>query len=381
MSDYGKRIRQVSGDQEKTLRDTDRLLREIGSCTVELPPEKLPLEELPAEIDTLINRYREIRDSLESASAAIERMMHIDARQSAIKQTMKNLQSERDDLGRGLAGVYEQIGAVAFRLFRESPLVDAGFSSAFEGLARHQDEIRAIENKKKQLDRSGDSGEKRPILERVRATGKDLFLKKKLSVRENRLPRLLQSAGEQLAQSDFIDRVDDAELNRVAEPLRSVQRRWGEIDRELEDLTHESGRLVKEFNDLSDGHGLSRARNAQEKEIAREREQMDAVFLEIGRIIERERPRGFEEYLERLDKLRQEATTHESTLARLKAGRQLETTLSELKTCRNQQDKTANEIKELQNRQKKLKDEEKVLASRIEELEAERGDPTELFES
>ena len=233
MSDYGKRIRQVTGDHEKTLLDTERLLKEIGSCTVELPREKLPAEGLPEEITSLIDQYRTIRDSMESASASIERMMNIDTRQSVIKQTMKNLQSERDDLGRGLAGVYEQIGAVAFRLFRESPLLDSGYSSAFEGLARHQDEIRGIETKKRELDRGDDSDEKRPILERIRARGKDLLLRKKLSVRENRLPRLLQAAGEQLAQSDFIDRMDNVELNRVAEPLRSVQRRWSEIDQEL----------------------------------------------------------------------------------------------------------------------------------------------------
>ena len=374
MSDYGKPIRNVTEERERILSRIDRTLKDLGSRTVELPEEKLP----PATTEH-VKQYREIRDAIENASSAIERMMDIDQRESDIKQKMKDLRSEREDLGRGLSGVYEQIGAVAFRLYQESPLIDAGYSSAFEALARYQDDVRTIENRLNQLQRNRESGKKPGILDRVKKGSKDAYLRNRLNVQENRLPRLLQITGEQLAQGDFISQVDDEELNRATEPLRSVKKRWDEIDQELQELTQESGRLVEEFNDLSGGHGLRRARSERESDIARLREELNTLFHTIGTIVEDNRTEEFAETLKDLTKLRQEVARQDELLARLHAGRQIESVSRDLNSCRRQQDRAKKDIEELQNQLSRLHEEESALEAQLQQLESERGDPEELL--
>ncbi|TVR73031.1 MAG: hypothetical protein EA427_02630 [Spirochaetaceae bacterium] len=375
MSEYTKQIRRVSEERTQTQEELNQVLQELGSRTVETARD----EKIPG-LEKLLREHDEIRDGLSQAGSAIERMVDIDVREREIQQTMKNLRAERDDLGRGLSGVYEQIGAVAFRLFRESPLVDAGYSSAFEALARYQDEVRAIENKLDQINRQNQESNKPGILERIRTSGKDAYLRNRRNARENRLPRLLQSTGEQLAQGDFIKQVDDDELNRVSEPLRQVRRRWEEIDQQLQDLAQESGRLVEEFNDISGGQGLKRARGEREADIARLQEQRDNVLLQIGMVAEEKRSPQFSEILDKLDNLRSKLATLDSILARLHAGMQAETVARDLKICRKEQDKTEKDIEVLQEQLRKLQEEESALQAQLNQLETERGDPMELLE-
>lgn len=375
MSEYTKQIRRVTEQREQTVQRINGALTELGSRLAEQDRQ----QQLHG-FENLFQEYSETRQALSQAGEAIERMLDIDNRENQIKQSMKELRTERDDLGKGLSGVYEQIGAAAFRLYRESPLVDAGHSGAFEELARYQDEVRSIENKLNQLNRPSDEGSKPGILERIRATGTDAYLRNRRNARENRLPRLLQSTGEQLAQSGFIDQVNDDELNRVAEPLRKVISRWEEIDQELKDLAHESGRLVEEFNDLSGGHGLRKARAVRESEISRLQEQLDGVCLQIGMKAEEDQLDHFPEILQRLVLLRQETAEQDTLLARLHAGQQAETVAKDLKLCRKQQTKTEEEIRDLQDRLGKLQEEESALQAQLQQLETERGDPSELLE-
>lgn len=376
MADYGKEIRATNDRRAKVNASIASVLKDLGSRAVDVPPENQP-----EGMEDLVREYEKTRDILETASSAIERMMDIDTRQNEIKQAMKTLRTEREELGQGLSGVYEQIGAVAFRLFKESPLIDAGYSSAFEALARYQDEIRTLENKLKQLNQGHEDHSKRGILKRLRTSGKDMYLRNRKNARENRLPGLLQTTGEQLAQGDFITQVNDEELNRVSEPLRVVKQRWDEIDAELQQLADESGRLVEEFNSLSGGRGFHRARGERETEIADAREKMNDTFLTIGKIVEEQRPEEFSETIEYLEKLRRQVAECDTRLARLHAGRQMEVVSRELDSCRKQQEKTHTEIAELKERLRKLKEEESALESQLQQLESERGDPAELFET
>lgn len=376
MSEYTRRIRRFTEERAQTQDQVDQALRELGTRTV----DELREEQLPG-LDQLLAEHDEIREGMSLAGSAIQRMTDIDERENEIRQTMKKLRSEREELGRGLSGVYEQIGAVAFRLYRESPLVDAGYSSAFEALARYQDEVRAIENKISRLNRDGEDQTKPGFLERLKSGSRDYYLRNRKNARENRLPRLLQSTGEQLAQGDFISQVDDEELNRVSEPLRQVHRRWDEIDQELQDLSRESGRLVEEFNDLSGGQGLKRARGDREADITRLREQLDSVLLQIGLIAEGQNPPPLKDDLDKLASLRKALSEQDTLLARLHAGQQAEYVMRDLGACTREQEKRTREIEELQEQLRKLQDEESALRAQLKQLETERGDPAELLEN
>lgn len=376
MKDYQKRIRHLTQEQTRTLQGLEQAHQEAGLYAVDLPQQ-----ERPPQVDSLVEEYQAVRQKIETASTAIDRMMHIDARQEEIKRKLKSLQEERDTLNKRLSGVYEQIGAVAFRLFKESSLIDAGYSSIFETLASYHDEIQNLESRINSLGSRETSEEKAPLLEKIKTRGKTLYFRNRKNVRENRLPDLLQTTGEQLAQGDFIEQVNDEELNRVSEPLMAARARWKEIDRERQELTRESGQLVEEFNALSANRALDRARGEREEDILRAREELTTLSAAIGAIVEKESLPGFESHLQRIGEFRQEISHQESILKRLQAGQELESVEKELAHCRRHQEKTRNEIADLEERLRQLAGQEEALVLQERQLSSERGDPAELFPS
>ncbi|SIP96717.1 hypothetical protein SAMN05920897_10219 [Alkalispirochaeta americana] len=374
MRDYAKRIRQLTKEQGNTLKGLEQAHREAGVHAVDLPEG-----ERPSSTVSLIEEYLAVRKKIETASTAIDRMMHIDARQEEIKQKLKALQDERDSMNVRLSGVYEQIGAVAFRLFKESSLIDAGYSSIFETLVSYHDEIQNLESKISALGTQENPETKAPLLGKIKTKSKSLYLRNRKNVRENRLPELLKTAGEQLAQGDFIEQVGDEELNRVSEPLLTARTRWQEIDRERQELTLESGRLVEEFNALSDNRGLDRARGEREEEISRAREELSKISAAIGMIIEEETPEGFADCIGQIRNFREEISRQESLLKRLQAGQELETVERNLASCHKHQEKTRNEIADLEEQLRQLNSQEESLRQQEQQLSAERGNPEELF--
>lgn len=247
MPDYLKRIQELNDVLVETERGVERLRRELGTKVA-----RLKKADKPEGIEDLLAEHKALTQTIDEAGNAIERMSGIDARQTEIREEMKQLQEEHDQLDKGLDPIYEQIGAVAFRLFREHPLVDASYSGAFEDLARYHDQIRSIDTELEQIG-AGNEGSNRKLLEKVGLKSREFLLRNRRSIKENQLPRLLVKAGRELVDGDFVDAMGDEELNRVSQPYRDVRARQADIRASLDELSGESGRLVDEFNAVSGG--------------------------------------------------------------------------------------------------------------------------------
>ena len=374
MADYSKRIRELTIVRSQTIQECNDLRLSIGATVVELDES-----ERPADVEELVRRYQEATERAASASNAIERMIQIDDRQSDIRTNMKALQKERDELSKGLDSVYEQIGGVAFRLFREHPLVDKSYSAAFESLARYQDDIRSIEARLEQLN-AADQGASRSALERIGMRGRGIFLRNRRTVRENQLPRLLQEAGRALTEGDFIERVSDPELNRVSEPIREVDRRRGEIDAELAELKEESGRLVAEFNTLTEGEKTTRAREQLQKEIDEAKTLLNSVLLSLGRAAEHDPTAALSQKLDTLATSESRRAHFDTLIERLQAGQRSQILSSELNENERRRETTSAEIGRLQARLADLEEEAERKRAEQRHLLEVRGDESELFD-
>ncbi len=374
MADYGKRIRELTIVRSQTIQECNDLRLSIGAKVVELNES-----ERPSGVEELVRRYREATERAESASNAIERMIQIDDRQSDIRTNMKAFQKERDELSKGLDSVYEQIGGVAFRLFREHPLVDTSYSSAFENLARYQDDIRSIEARLEQLN-VADHGSSRSVLERIGTRGRSIFLRNRRTVRENQLPRLLQETGRKLTDGDFIEQVSDPELTRVSEPIREADRRRDEIDAELARLKEESGRLVEEFNTLTEGEKTTRAREHWQKEIDEAKTLLNSTLLSLGRAAEHDPTEALSQELDTLATSESRRAHFDALIERLQAGLRSQILSSELKENERRHEATSAEIDRLKARLAALKDEAKKKSAEQQHLIEVRGDESELFD-
>lgn len=374
MPDYAKRIAELTIVLHEAEHGIERLRKELGTKVV-----RLKKADRPNGADALFEKHRSLTQQIDAAGDAIERMAAIDTREREIRQEMRDLRTEHENLSKDLDPVFEQIGAVAFRLFREHPLVDASYSTAFESLARYYDQVRSIDTELEQVG-AGDDGGNRRFLEKIGLRGREFVLRNRRSIKDNQLPKLLTTTGRTLAEGDFIDAMDDEELNRVSQPLRDVRERQGAIEERLDELSKESGQLVDEFNAMSGGRKLPSARRERESEIDGARAALNEVLTELGRIAEES---GIESLAEEIEGVRQEearAAHFRTVIARLEAGREVIRVQREIDTLVARQEKTAGQIRELESQIASLKDEQRERKAELEQYRVERGDESELFE-
>lgn len=374
MPDYLKRIQELNDVLVETERGVERLRRELGTKVA-----RLKKADKPEGIEDLLAEHKALTQTIDEAGNAIERMSGIDARQTEIREEMKQLQEEHDQLDKGLDPIYEQIGAVAFRLFREHPLVDASYSGAFEDLARYHDQIRSIDTELEQIG-AGNEGSNRKLLEKVGLKSREFLLRNRRSIKENQLPRLLVKAGRELVDGDFVDAMGDEELNRVSQPYRDVRARQADIRASLDELSGESGRLVDEFNAVSGGRKLASARRRREEEIETSRTRLNEVLAAIGRVAEDAEVEALSDEVEAIRQEESRAAHFRTLIARLEAGREVLRVQKELDTLVARQEKAAGQIRELERQIESLEQEQKARKAELAQYRSERGDESELFE-
>jgi hypothetical protein len=368
MYDYQKRIAELEDVRRRAETDCSHQRRLLGQRMLDLPAASRPPEAEP-----LVQRWHDTSRHVEEAGSAIERMVAIDDRQAAIRGSMKELQKERDALYANTDAVYEQVGAVAFRLFREHPLIDASYSAAFAGLARYQDQMRSIDAG---LDRvhAEPQGTRRRLLDRIGVGSRKLILQNRKNVREGQLPRLLQEAGKELAETDFIDQMDDDELRTVSEPLRAIAARREAIDAELAGLREESGALLAEFNRLSDGKKLPRAQKDRESEIDAARAQLDQILTQLGTVAVEAAPDELSDGVSALQACGERVDHYAALIERLRAGERVIALDREITGV-------DAEISGIEGKLAELKAQRKHLEKERSQAEKARGAETDLFDN
>ncbi|MDA3949708.1 MAG: hypothetical protein PF508_10840 [Spirochaeta sp.] len=376
MYDYNARIREISDVRHASQLECERLRRIIGRHFVEHASED------DVEAAPLVAESRQLSDQIEKSSSALERMIRIDERQTEIRMKMKALQKELEHIesGRGLEGAYEQVGAAAFRLFREHPLVDATYSSAFAELARYQDELRRIETRigQVQTDPNNAAGS---VFNRMSKRGRGFMLRKRRTVKENQLPGMLQRLGRDLASTDFFDAMEDAELTAAAEPLREAEHRKSALRAEIAALTEESRNLLDEFNTLAGGNRLSRAQQRHEEEIATARNELNDVLLRLGSVAEKRDGQDVSDELERLQNEEARKDHFDAVLARLEAGRLAIALQAEIDADERRRTQLEEEIAKLDARKEQVATDAAAKETERKNLLTKRGDETDLFDS
>jgi len=257
---------------DSQLRD---LYREIGLLVVQNQADA------DASLTPLLDRYTGIQSEIARNADEIELIAKIETRRLEITDRQKLIRTKQQEIIAEIQPVYEEIGQTGFTLFREHPLIDAGYSAIFQKLAQYYDEISRISSQQDQV-RSGI--ESSNIFGKAVLQGKKLLLHSQKTGKQSRLPTLLIEAGQRLVATGFIAQIDDPKLNEVSEPLVVAQKRIAELDDEFETLSEETGRLDSEMEELTKGKRIAKAKQERETAISNLQSTLVEHVQEIGKI-------------------------------------------------------------------------------------------------
>ena len=374
MPNYDRRMHEIARVRSAVYQECERARRELGRSIVAADRASWPESVVPR-----IREYQALQETIETRAAACEQAAGIAEEQRSLATEVRTLHGARKRSEHDARRSYARIGEVAFRLFREHPLLDATYTDAFEQLARYHDELRRLEQSAEHTAvPEGSRG--RGILDRIANRGRDVLVRNRLAAKRAQLPRLLEDAGARLAQGAFIDQVDDTDLNDAAVPVRTQREKQREIDARLGEIEDRQAVLDQQLSVLIGTTPLQRARKAIEQEINTAKARANDLLLEIGRAAEHEQTATFAEARSFLSDCEQRRRSFDELMARLQAGKHAELLTVEIEDIEHRREILSARIKELQNEVKSLKTIAKERGTEREQHVARRGDETELFD-
>ena len=374
MPNYDRRMHEIARVRSAVYQECERARRELGRSIVAADRASWPESVVPR-----IREYQALQETIETRAAACEQAAGIAEEQRSLATEVRTLHGARKRSEHDARRSYARIGEVAFRLFREHPLLDATYTDAFEQLARYHDELRRLEQSAEHTAvPEGSRG--RGILDRIANRGRDVLVRNRLAAKRAQLPRLLEDAGARLAQGAFIDQVDDTDLNDAAVPVRTQREKQREIDARLGEIEDRQAVLDQQLSVLIGTTPLQRARKAIEQEINTAKARANDLLLEIGRAAEHEQTATFAEARSFLSDCEQRRRSFDELMARLQAGKHAELLTVEIEDIEHRRESLSARIKELQNEVKSLKTIAKERGTEREQHVARRGDETELFD-
>ncbi len=255
--------REIQTDRQNIAKD----YQGIGESVYADPPSDVKPEPVVGEIADRLEK-------IDANNKNIRRIEEIAARLAAIDEELQADKRGIRELEEGLGPVYEQVGTVAFRVYKENPFIDQEYVTVFSDMVNNQEEIRDAENELAEIEAGL---EQKPFLERVVLKGKVLLLKSRRSSRESALPRLARRAGEQICAGNFIESVDDPALNEAAGPCLDVKSRVNEIEERDLALREEAETLTVELETL----GAEKRYSRRVSEIRRENENLEQALADL----------------------------------------------------------------------------------------------------
>lgn len=371
MPEYERRIREIRAVHDEARADLESALRVAGAACAQLDAA-----DRPATTAALVDRVVELNEYVRATGEEVQRLLELDARQRELRDRLRTLQDERDHLRLGLEPTYQRIGEAGYRLFRERPISDPAFVDVFDRLAAHHDRLkslgRELETRRREL---GDDSGVRTLIPRARLAS----MRRKHAALERQLTRLYQDAGRDLVRQGFGDRIDNEAFTATFDPLREVEQRETEIDREIARLAEESGNLVTAFNAIAGEQKLARARAAREAGISEARRDLNDVLQSLGEMVETDTPLQLREQAEAIDAARRRANHFETLLHRLEAGRQVVELDRDLDRVSARLEDVTSQVATLQARLKELQTTRERTQRERDRLLEERGEERELF--
>ena len=274
MSQFGERAQALHEHQDSLRAELHAVLADAGSHLLEKPAQSPG-----TDLAQIREREREVTEQVRAVEAARARIGEIQDRLLAAKEQGSEIQSEIRRLSENMDPIYEEIGRLAFEVYRGNPLVDQEYADIFSALVEVNSELSGIEAA------IGDQEallEAKPFLEKMVIRGRIALLKNRRVTREGSFRRLVRSAGRDIMGTAFVDEIGDPKLTAAAEPYRDRLKTARERESDFDAVNEERHALNEELEKLGATKRPHKKREELESDLLTLTQTRNAIRVELA---------------------------------------------------------------------------------------------------
>ena len=218
------------------------LLTEIGKHLVDA--QRLPDDEPFAD---LLSQQGSAQATISELEATRDRIVSITQRTDEIQRTLADIGQRRKAIDSDLEPQYREIGAQAFRVFRDNPLIDQEYADIFTPLLESHEEARRLE---RELEAAQAELADKNFLEKMVTRGRVVVLRNRIAIKEGQQRRMHTDAGRQIAGTDFVRTIGDPSLDEAAAPFLELMEESKRLAADARVLEDERAALAAELETL-----------------------------------------------------------------------------------------------------------------------------------
>ncbi len=274
MSQFGEQAEALREQQDSLRAELHAVLADAGSHLLEKPAQ------IPgADLAQPREREREVTEQVQAVEAARDRIGEVEDRLLAVKERTTEIQSEIRRLSENMDPIYEEIGGIAFDVYRGNPLVDQEYADIFSALVEVNSELSGIDGA---IADQQALLETKPFLEKMVIRGRIALLKNRRTTRDGSFRRLVRRAGRDIMGTVFIDEIGDPKLTAAAEPYRDRLRDARERESDLATAEEERSALNEELEKLGATKRPHKKREELEEDLLTLTRTRDAIRVELA---------------------------------------------------------------------------------------------------
>lgn len=375
MSKLGEQAAALQEREDALRKELHQVLAEAGTHLLSKPETVQG-----ADLAGIRKREQDVSNQIREVEASSERIASIEARLAEIKKRKRELNAEIKELSENLDPIYEEIGRLAFDVYRNNPLVDQQYAEIFTPLVEVHSELMGIDAS---IAEQQAILEEKPFLEKMVVRGRIGLLRNRRATREGSFRRLVRSAGRDIMGTAYVDEIGDPTLSKAAEPYRDRLKATRERETELEDLNGEHQRLHEELDGLDASKRPNRRLHELEEDLRTLGETRDVILVELAQAAANAPASSLPAKVKGLFKQSNELETKLSTLGNLKerveAGLELESLEADTRRMQAEIEKKEARQAEIKQEISDLKRDRKSAEDRMTECREKRGAVDELL--
>ncbi len=285
-SELTTKIRELDAAMEEVDTTIQDRQREIGERLLDAQWEQNP----SSRVQNHLTNAQRLRHELDDLKITRNRLDEAQRRKGEIEKEKKELNRRITKSMSNVEPHFEEIGRLAFDVYRTNPVVDSSAEEIFGPLLNKFNEIKTADRDVARLADERKRG-RNPMGQLV-SGGRLLYERGKLQLRKTNISGLYTSAGRQVCTSGLIDRLDDPRLEQAAAHYFEARRHMETAEAKQQELAKEEENLELERMTLLDGKGVNE-RRAELMTMLRKREHgLEEALRDLGRsyVVAKSRP-------------------------------------------------------------------------------------------
>jgi chromosome segregation ATPase len=277
MSQFGERAVALQDLQDSLRAELHLVLAEAGSHLLQKPARIAGVD-----LSEIRQREKDVTAQVEEATKTRDRISEIEDRLVGAKEEAAALQADIRRLSEDIDPIYEEVGSIAFDVYRGNPLVDQEYADLFTPLVEVNSELSGIDAA---MAEQQALLEAKPFLEKMVIRGRIALLRNRRTTREGSFKRLIRTAGHDIMATSFVDEIGDPKLSAAAEPYRDRLIATRERETDLAALSEERKALLQEMESLGAGKRSQKKREELDEDLLILTQTSTAIRAELARAV------------------------------------------------------------------------------------------------